>query len=57
MSESLLALEKDRSEVVHQIAQLGDFRPGSIHGAMGRCSKPNCHCVQPTILAMGPTSA
>jgi hypothetical protein len=46
MSESLPALEKDRSEVVHQIAQLGDFRPGSILGAMGRCSKPNCHCAQ-----------
>ena len=46
MSESLPALEKDRSEVVRQITQLGDFRPGSILGAMGRCSKPNCHCAQ-----------
>jgi len=54
MSESLLALEKDRSEVVHQIAQLGDFRPGSIHGALGRCSKPNCHCAQPGDPGHGP---
>src|SRR5438094_1148285 len=46
MSESLPALEKDRSEVVRQITQLGDFRPGSIVGVMGRCSKPNCHCAQ-----------
>lgn len=46
MSESLPALEKDRSEVVRQITQLGDFRPGSIFGVMGRCSKPNCHCAQ-----------
>ena len=46
VSESLPALEKDRSEVVHQITQLGDFRPGSILGAMGRCSKANCHCAQ-----------
>ncbi|MGH9451746.1 MAG: DUF6788 family protein [Terriglobia bacterium] len=46
MSESLPALEKDRSEVVRQIAQLGDFRPGSIVGVMGRCSKPSCHCAQ-----------
>ena len=45
-SESLPALEKDRSEVVRQITQLGDFRPGSILGVMGRCSKPNCHCAQ-----------
>ena len=32
MSESLPVLEKDRSEVVRQITQLGDFRPGSILG-------------------------
>lgn len=46
MSESLPALEKDRSEVVRQITQLRDFRPGSIVGVMGRCSKPNCHCAR-----------
>ncbi len=46
MSESLPALEKGRSEVVRQITQLGDFRPGSIYGAMGRCSRPTCHCAQ-----------
>ena len=44
MPQSLPALEKGRSEVVRQITQLGDFRPGSIRGVMGRCSKPNCHC-------------
>jgi Family of unknown function (DUF6788) len=54
MSESLLSLEKDRSEVVHQIAQLGDFRPGSILGVMGRCSKPNCHCARPGDPGHGP---
>jgi hypothetical protein len=46
MPQLLAALEKDRSEVVHQITQLGDFRPGSIRGVMGRCSKPNCHCAE-----------
>jgi len=54
MSESLPALEKDRSEVVHQIAQLGDFRPGSILGLLGRCGKPNCHCAQPGDPGHGP---
>jgi hypothetical protein len=54
MLESLPALEKDRSEVVYQIAQLGDFRPGSILGVMGRCSKPHCHCAQPGDLGHGP---
>jgi len=32
--------------VLRQISHLGDLRPGSIVGAMGRCSKPNCHCAQ-----------
>jgi hypothetical protein len=52
--ESLAALEKDRSQVVRQITQLGDFRPGSIVGVMGRCSKPNCHCAQPGDPGHGP---
>lgn len=54
MSESLPALEKDRLEVVDQIAQLGDFRPGSILGVLGRCSKPRCHCAQPGDPGHGP---
>ncbi len=54
MSESLLALEKDRSEVLHQISHLGDLRPGSIGEVMGRCSKPNCHCAQPGDPGHGP---
>lgn len=54
MSESLPALEKDRSEAIRQIAHLGDFRPGSILGIMGRCNKPNCHCAQPGDPGHGP---
>ena len=54
MPESLPALEKDRLEVLHQISHLGDFRPGSIAGVMGRCSKPNCHCAQPGDPGHGP---
>jgi len=54
MSASLPALEKDRSEVVHQITQLGDFRPGSILGVLGRCNKPSCHCAQPGDPGHGP---
>jgi hypothetical protein len=55
MSESAEALEKDRSEVLQQITQLGDFRPGSIVGTMGRCNKPNCHCAQPGDPGHGPS--
>jgi len=46
MPDSLPTLEKARTEVVRRISELGDFRPGSIHGVMGRCSKPNCHCAK-----------
>jgi hypothetical protein len=54
MSEPLPALEKDRSEVLHQISHLGDLRPGSIVEVMGRCSKSNCHCAQPGDPGHGP---
>jgi hypothetical protein len=54
MPEPIQALEKDRSEVLRQISQLGDMRPGSILGVMGRCSKPRCHCAQPGDPGHGP---
>jgi len=44
MSDSLSLLEKERSAVLDQISQLGDFRPGSITGTQGRCGNGNCHC-------------
>jgi hypothetical protein len=46
MSDPLQTLEKDRAEVLRQISQLGDMRPGSILAVLGRCSKPNCHCAR-----------
>ena len=54
MPDSLVALEKHRSEVVAQIAALGDFRPGSISATSGRCGNPKCHCHQPDDPGHGP---
>jgi hypothetical protein len=54
MSDSLLQLEKRRSEVVAQISALGDFRPGSISATSGRCGNPNCHCHKPDDPGHGP---
>ena len=54
MPATLSALEQDRSAVLRQISQLGDLRPGSIVGLMGRCSKPNCHCARPNDPGHGP---
>lgn len=54
MPDSLVALEKQRSGILMQILELGDFRSGSITAINGRCGKPNCHCHQPNQLGHGP---
>jgi len=47
MSESLVALERQRKAVLARILALGDFRSGSISAVSGRCGKANCRCHQP----------
>ena len=42
MPDSLPALEERRSPIVLTIAQLGDFRRGSIHASFRRCGNPHC---------------
>jgi len=54
MPDSLLDLEKRRSEVLAKISTLGDFRPGSISATGGRCGTPNCHCHKPDDPGHGP---
>jgi len=54
MPDSLLDLEKRRSEVLAEISTLGDFRPGSISPTGGRCGTLNCHCHKPHDPGHGP---
>jgi len=54
MPDSLLDLEKHRSEVLAEISSLGDFRPGSISATGGRCGTPSCHCHKPDDPGHGP---
>lgn len=54
MPDSLTALEQQRSGILSQILELGDFRSGSITAIKGRCGKPNCHCHQPNQPSHGP---
>ncbi len=54
MSDSLAGLEQQRSGILSQILELGDFRSGSISAIKGRCGKPNCHCHQPNQPGHGP---
>src|SRR5580692_7202667 len=54
MPDVLSDLESRRSELVRQLARLGDFRGGSISNTSGRCGKPNCRCHQPGQPVHGP---
>ena len=54
MSDLLVGLEQQRSDILSQFQQLGDFRSGSITAIQGRCGKPNCHCHQPNQPGHGP---
>ena len=54
MPDSLAVLEQQRSRILAQILELGDFRSGSITAINGRCGKPNCHCHQPNQPGHGP---
>lgn len=44
MTPALATLEEQRSALQNQLAELGDFRAGSITGTGGRCGNPGCHC-------------
>jgi uncharacterized protein DUF6788 len=54
LPESLAVLEQQRSSILTQILELGDFRGGSITAISGRCGKPTCHCHQPGQPGHGP---
>jgi hypothetical protein len=45
--DSLPALQAQRTQILRQIAALGDLRPGSISAVARRCGKPTCHCAKP----------
>jgi hypothetical protein len=54
MADSLPEMERRRADLLTQISQLGDFRPGSITATQGRCGNPNCHCHKPGEPGHGP---
>ena len=54
MSDSLTELEQRRADILARIANLGDFRSGSITAISGRCGKPECRCHQPNEPGHGP---
>lgn len=54
MPESLATLERQRTALLSEILQLGDFRSGSITAVSGRCGKASCRCHQPGQPPHGP---
>jgi hypothetical protein len=54
LPDSLATLEPQRSGILTQMLELGDFRSGSITAIQGRCGKPNCRCHQPNQPGHGP---
>jgi hypothetical protein len=54
MPESLPEFENQKASLLRKIAQLGDFRPGSITTTRGRCGNPTCHCRRPGDAGHGP---
>jgi hypothetical protein len=56
MSDPLPVLVDDRSTLLRQIAELGDFQPGSITSATRRSGSPACHCAKPNDPGHGPHS-
>jgi hypothetical protein len=54
MTETLSALEAQRTQTQFQISRLGDMRSGSITTTGGRCGNPGCHCRRPDDPGHGP---
>jgi len=54
MPELLADLERRRSELLEDLARLGNFRAGSITALTRRCGKPGCRCSQPDDPGHGP---
>jgi len=44
----------ERSALLRQISELGDFQPGSISSPTRKCGKPTCHCARPKDPGHGP---
>ena len=52
--DELPELERRRAELYQQLAQVGDFRPGSLNEVRRKCGKPNCACAAPGHPGHGP---
>lgn len=54
MRKDLDALQQDRARLFLEIAEIGDFRRGSISETYRRCGKSNCCCAEADHRGHGP---
>jgi len=54
LPDTLSALIDERSVLLRQVSELGDFQPGSISSPTRKCGKPGCHCAKPRDPGHGP---
>ena len=55
MSATLAHLERRRADLLTQLAELKDLRPGSISTVYRKCGRSYCHCAQPNDPGHGPS--
>jgi len=53
-TDELAGLEARRADLLAEIEQVADFRPGSLSAVYRRCGKPNCACAAPGHRGHGP---
>jgi hypothetical protein len=54
VNDSLPELEAQRAELYARLAEMGDFRRGSVSENYRRCGKANCACARPGHPGHGP---
>ena len=47
-------LRRRRDDIQRQLAEIGDFRPGSLRAFFRKCGKPGCHCAAEGAPGHGP---
>lgn len=52
---SLSSLRKHKASLLNKIANLGDFRPGSLTERFRTCGKARCHCAREDSPGHGPS--
>jgi hypothetical protein len=53
-ADELAGLESRRADLLAELAQVGDFRRGSLNAVFRKCGKPNCACAAPGHRGHGP---